>query len=54
MIKYADLICMTDLKIQQVQQKMVPPGVFIDADGINEVDLGNGGTYNEARARKNG
>lgn len=50
MIKYADLICMTDLKIQQVQQKMVPPGVFIDADGINEVDLGNGGTYNAQTA----
>lgn len=45
MIKYADLIAMTDLKIQQVQQKMVPDGVFIDLDGVNEVDLGNGGTY---------
>jgi hypothetical protein len=45
MIKYADMIAMTDLKIQQIQQKMVPDGVFIDLDGVNEVDLGNGGTY---------
>ena len=45
MMKYADLIAMTDLKIQQVQQKMVPDGVFLDLDGVNEVDLGNGGTY---------
>lgn len=45
MIKYADLIAMTDLKIQQVQQKMVPDGIFLDLDGVNEVDLGNGGTY---------
>mgnify|MGYP003651268304 CR=1 FL=1 len=50
MEKYADLICLTDLKMQQVQQKMTPPGVFIDVDGVNEVDLGNGGTYNAQKA----
>lgn len=46
MIPFADLIQMTHLKLQQVIQKVVPDGVFIDADGINEVDLGNGATYN--------
>jgi len=50
MIKYADLIAMTDLKIQQVQQKMVPDGIFLDLDGVNEVDLGNGGTYDAQAA----
>jgi hypothetical protein len=46
MIPFADLIQMTHLKIQQVQQRVVPDGVFIDADGINEVDLGTGAAYN--------
>jgi hypothetical protein len=50
MVKYADLIAMTDLKIQQIQQKMVPDGIFLDLDGVNEVDLGNGGTYNAQAA----
>jgi len=50
MIKYADLIAMTDLKIQQIQQKMVPDGIFLDLDGVNEVDLGNGGTYDAQAA----
>ena len=45
MIPFADLIQMTHLKLQQVIQKVVPDGVFIDADGLNEVDLGNGATY---------
>ena len=45
MIPFADLIQMTHLKLQQVIQKIVPDGVFIDADGLNEVDLGNGATY---------
>lgn len=45
MIPFADLIQMTHLKLQQVIQRVVPDGIFIDADGINEVDLGNGGTY---------
>ena len=46
MVPFADLIQMTHLKLQQVIQKVVPDGVFIDADGLNEVDLGNGSTYN--------
>lgn len=45
MIPFADLIQVTHLKLQQVISKVVPDGVFIDADGINEVDLGNGGAY---------
>lgn len=46
MIPFADLIQMTHLKLQQVLAKIVPDGVFIDADGINEVDLGTGAAYN--------
>ena len=46
MIPFADLIQLTHLKIQQVVSKVVPDGVFIDADGLNEVDLGTGAAYN--------
>tara|TARA_R110001592_G_scaffold136706_2_gene354027 strand:- start:1157 stop:3592 length:2436 start_codon:yes stop_codon:yes gene_type:complete len=46
MIPFADLIQMTHLKIQQVVSRVVPDGVFIDADGLNEVDLGTGQAYN--------
>jgi hypothetical protein len=46
MIPFADLIQITHLKLQQVISRMVPDGVFIDADGLNEVDLGNGASYN--------
>jgi hypothetical protein len=46
MIPFADLIQITHLKMQQVIARMVPDGVFIDADGLNEVDLGNGAAYN--------
>jgi len=45
MIPFADLIQITHLKLQQVISRMVPDGVFIDADGLNEVDLGNGNAY---------
>ena len=45
MIPFADLIQMTHLKIQQVVSRVVPDGVFIDADGLNEVDLGTGNAY---------
>lgn len=45
MIPFADLIQLTHLKLQQVIAKTVPDGVFLDADGINEVDLGNGQAY---------
>ena len=46
MIPFADLIQITHLKLQQVISKVVPDGVFIDADGLNEVDLGTGNAYN--------
>ena len=46
MIPFADLIQVTHLKLQQVISKVVPDGVFIDADGLNEVDLGTGAAYN--------
>jgi hypothetical protein len=46
MIPFADLIQITHLKLQQVINRVVPDGVFIDADGLNEVDLGNGSAYN--------
>lgn len=46
MVPFADLIQLTHMKLQQVIQRVVPDGVFIDADGLNEVDLGNGAAYN--------
>jgi hypothetical protein len=46
MIPFADLIQITHLKLQQVVNRVVPDGVFIDADGLNEVDLGTGAAYN--------
>ena len=46
MIPFADLIQISHLKIQQVVSRVVPDGVFIDADGLNEVDLGTGADYN--------
>jgi len=46
MVPFADLIQITHLKIQQVVNRVVPDGVFIDADGLNEVDLGTGNAYN--------
>lgn len=52
MIPFADQIQLTHLKIQQVQARMVPDGVFIDADGLNDVDLGKGKAYNPSEALK--
>jgi hypothetical protein len=46
MIPFTDLIQITHLKLQQVISRVVPDGVFIDADGLNEVDLGTGAAYN--------
>jgi hypothetical protein len=46
MIPFADLIQITHLKLQQVIARVVPDGVFIDADGLNEIDLGTGNAYN--------
>lgn len=47
---FADMIQLTHLKLQQVLSKMVPDGVFLDVDGLMEVDLGNGTKYNPAEA----
>jgi len=49
-IGFADMIQITHLKIQQVLSKMVPDGIFIDVDGLAEVDLGNGTSYNPQEA----
>jgi hypothetical protein len=49
-ISFADMIQLTHLKIQQVLARMVPDGVFVDVDGLAEVDLGNGTTYNPQEA----
>ena len=50
MIPFADLIQISHLKIQQVVSRVVPDGVFIDADGLSEVDLGTGNAYDPADA----
>ena len=50
MEKYADAIQLINLKIQQVIQKMTPSGVFLDVDGLAEIDLGNGTNYNAQTA----
>tara|TARA_R110000737_G_scaffold35998_3_gene55202 strand:- start:6512 stop:8947 length:2436 start_codon:yes stop_codon:yes gene_type:complete len=50
MIPFADLIQLSHLKIQQVVSRVVPDGVFIDADGLSEVDLGTGNAYDPADA----
>jgi len=47
---FADMIQLTHLKLQQVIARMVPDGVFLDMDGLAEVDLGNGTNYNPAEA----
>jgi len=47
---FADMIQLTHLKLQQVMSRMVPDGVFVDVDGLAEVDLGNGTNYNPAEA----
>lgn len=52
MIPFADQIQLIHLKLQQVQSRIVPDGVYIDADGLNEVDLGQGAAYNPEDALK--
>jgi len=47
---FADMIQLTHLKLQQVMSRMVPDGVYLDADGLAEVDLGNGTNYNPQEA----
>ena len=50
MTPYADLIQLTHLKLQQSIQKLTPSGVYVDADGLAEIDLGNGTSYNPQEA----
>ena len=50
MTSFADMIQITHLKLQQVLSRLVPDGVYMDADGIAEIDLGNGTNYNPQEA----
>ena len=50
MMGFADMIQLTHLKIQQVISKIIPDGVYLDVDGLAEVDLGNGTNYNAKEA----
>jgi len=50
MISFADMIQLTSLKLQQVLSRMVPDGVYLDVDGLAEVDLGSGTSYNPKEA----
>ena len=50
MMGFADMIQLTSLKLQQVLSRTVPDGVFMDVDGLAEVDLGNGTSYNPQEA----
>ena len=47
---FADMIQLTHLKLQQVLSRLVPDGVYLDADGLAEIDLGNGTNYNPQEA----
>ena len=47
---FADMIQLTHLKIQQVMSRMIPDGIYLDADGLAEIDLGNGTNYNPQEA----
>jgi hypothetical protein len=47
---FADMIQLTHLKLQQILSRMVPDGVYLDADGLAEIDLGNGTNYNPQEA----
>ena len=49
-IGFADMIQLTHLKLQQVMSRMVPDGVYLDADALAEIDLGNGTNYNPQEA----
>jgi len=49
---FANMIQLTHLKIQQVLSRLTPDGIYIDADGLAEIDLGNGTNYNPAEAVK--
>lgn len=50
MIPFVDQIQLVHLKLQQVAARVVPDGVYIDADGLNEIDLGDGKRYDPQAA----
>ena len=50
MTPFADLIQLTHLKLQQTLQRLTPAGIYLDADGLAEIDLGNGTSYNPQEA----
>lgn len=52
MIPFADQVQLGFLKKQQILSRLIPDGVFLDADGINEVDLGTGANYNPEDAMR--
>jgi hypothetical protein len=52
MVPFLDNIQLIHIKLQQIQARMVPDGVFIDADGLNDIDLGKGANYNPEEALK--
>jgi len=47
---FADMIQLTHLKLQQVMSRIIPDGIYLDADGLAEIDLGNGTNYNPQEA----
>jgi len=47
---FADMVQLTHLKLQQVMSRLVPDGIYLDADGLAEIDLGNGTNYNPQEA----
>jgi hypothetical protein len=50
MTSFADMVQLTHLKLQQVMSRLVPDGIYMDADGLAEIDLGNGTNYNPQEA----
>ena len=47
---FADMVQLTHLKLQQVMSRMTADSVYIDADGVAELNLGNGTNYNPQEA----
>ena len=50
MIPFLNQIQLIHLKLQQVASRVNPNGIYIDADGLVDVDLGNGKTYSPSEA----
>jgi len=50
MVSFADMIQLTHMKLQQVLNKLVPDGVYLDADGLSQIDLGDGTSYSPQEA----